>query len=147
MHTQRPPAIMTNTQSAKNTFHNVMYATIPHCMKRYKHKMNDLDYVYWMEFLTEIIRDEIDGYIKRQYTRIPSASPTDFAKFIDREFNAIVAPVCEKLIKREFNKEKRRAIIAHCNREFKSTEIDTQRCFKVHFNPEANQVCMFQRDE
>lgn len=146
---QRPPAIIIRSQSMKLKLYQVMYATLNKCMNQYKFIISNVEYAYWMEFIVEVIRDEIEGYVKREYSRIPSSTPNSFARYIEKEFNILVAPVFSKIIRKDVNKLKRRAIISESNAEIQCSENTPtcdRRC-KVRFNTEENTIHEFERDE
>lgn len=145
---QRPPVIMTPAKSTYVKLYGIMCATINACMSKYKHNMNDLEYLYCMQFLIDVIRDEIDGYVKHHYSRVPSSSAHSFARFVENEFQALVAPICDKIVRKEFNKEKRKAIITHYNKELQHNgNMNRERGYKVSFNMAANTFHVFEREE
>ena len=147
----RPPAIMTKTRVTYETLNKVLDTTIKTCMSRYKYALCDVEYLYWIEFFNEIICDEVDGYVKRQYSRIPSIMPSSFAKFVEREFNTLIAPVFNKIIHRDSNKQKRQRVIMQCNQQFQQCPCDddnyTQKICKVKFDTTANTIYVFERNE
>jgi len=147
---QRPPAIVTKTRATYETMKDVMNTTINTCMRKYRHVLNDFEYLYWMEFLSEIIHDEISGYIRRQYSRIPSTGSHSFAKFVEKEFNTLVVPVLNKIVNKNSNKEKRQKIIMQCNQQLQQCPgIDgaLERSYKVHFDTGANTLHVFESDD
>lgn len=145
---QRPLAITTPARSTYVKLYGIMCATVNTCMSKYKHTLNDLEYVYWMQFLIEVIRDEIDGYVKHHYSRVPSSGSHSFTRFVENEFQTLLAPICDKIVKKEFNKLRRKAVIARCNEELTKIEhINIERMRKVSFNINANTLYVFERDE
>jgi hypothetical protein len=104
-----------------------------------------------MELLRDVIRDEIDGYIRRQYSRIPSTGAHSFAKFIVKEFNTLIVPVCNKIVNKNSNKEKRQKIIIQCNQQLQqcpcSSDDTLQKSFKVQFDTDANTIHVFESDD
>jgi hypothetical protein len=146
----RPPAIVIKTRATYETLNTVMDATIHACMSKYRHALHELEYLYWNDFLRDIIRDEIDGYIRRQYSRIPSSGPHSFAKFVEREFNTLVVPVLNRIVNKNSNKEKRQKIIMQCNQQLQLCPcIDgtLERSYKVKFDTDANTHHVFERDD
>jgi hypothetical protein len=124
-----------------------MLATIAKCMSKYKHKMNDNEYTYWMEFFIDVISDEIEGYIKHQYTRIPSCAPNTFSRFIEKEFNDLMIPLCDRYLGRYSSKERRRAVIETCNKQMQDTTLQSQSSSvmpKILINESANIVHFFE---
>ncbi len=117
----RQPAIVRKSRSQNVLMQGTMFAVIAKCMEKYKHLMRDVEYMFWMEFFVEIITDEIDGYIRHQYSRIPSSSPNSFATFVEMEFNELIAPLCKRAVRRPWVKERRRFIIDECNKELEET--------------------------
>jgi hypothetical protein len=109
-------------------------------MDKYKPVMRDLDYLYWRTLIIEVISDEIDGYIKHQYSRVPSSSTFTFSKFVQNEFNELIVPVCERFVKGSANKLKRRSIIDQSNEELskQTCSAKMQHTAKVVINEDAN---------
>jgi hypothetical protein len=146
----RPLAIVNKTRATYDAMNKVMDTTINACMSRYKPVLQDIEYLYWMEFFIEVIRDEIFGYIKHQYSRIPSKEPHSFARFIEREFNTLLVPVFDKIIHKNSNEVKRQMVIMQCNQELQQCSgIDgsLDRSCKVHFDTSANTLHVFERDD
>lgn len=145
---QRTPVIMTPAKSTYVKLYGIMCATVNACMSRYKHTLNDLEYLYWMQLIIDVIRDEIDAYVKHNYSRVPSSSSRSFARFVESEFQTLIAPICDKIVRKEYNKERRKQIIANCNEELQhNNSIHNERGYKVSFNMDANTLYEFERDE
>jgi hypothetical protein len=146
----RPPAVVIKSRATYETLNTIMDATIHACTTKYRHVLQDVEYLYWMEFLREIIRDEIDGYIRHQYSRIPSTGSHSFAKFIVREFNTLIVPVCNRIVNKNSNKEKRQKIIVQCNQQLQQCPCldgTLERSPKVQFDTDANTLHVFERDD
>lgn len=145
---QRPAVIMTPSKSTYVKLYGIMCSTVNTCMSKYKNNMNDLEYLFWMQLIIDVVRDEIDGYVKHHYSRVPSSSSRSFARFVENEFQILIAPICDKIVRKQINKEKRKAIIARCNEELSNNvHIDDERRHAVSFNMQANTLCVFDRDE
>lgn len=140
---QRQPAIVTKTQATYVRLYNLMHQTIDMCMSKYKYHVASTHYLYWMDVLKEVISDEIDGYVKHQYTRIPSSSPLMFIRFIEEEFDELIVPVLDRIVNRDRNKMKRQAIIAEVNDALLPIQQEQGQNSKVVINTDANEFYFF----
>lgn len=145
------PVLVTKTQSLNVKLHNILYTTVDMCMRRYKHVLTEPYYIYWLDTFIDIISDEIDGYLKHQYSHIPSTSTNGFMRYVQNEFNTLIVPVCERCINRNVNSCIRQTLIEELNNKLNnklnnnlnielSEKMNEERCSRVNFNLEANKV-------
>jgi hypothetical protein len=141
------PVLVTKTQSLHNKLHNILHSTVNECMRRYMRVLTEPYYVFWLDTFIDIISDEIDGYLKHQFSHIPSSFTNTFVRYVEKEFNTLIVPVCERYINRDVNSCIRQSLIKELNNELNNTTCEnvcrTQRCSKVQFNLEANKVHEF----
>jgi hypothetical protein len=145
------PAIVRKSTIIRTKMYSMTYNLSNMYMKKYKNNMTDYEYNFWLQMFQELIYDEIDGFVNHQYSRITCSSLAFLTMFIKKEFNDLMVPICTRAVRRDFNREKRRASIEMYNKssqniDIANSDMSSNTCKKVRINLDANQIQVFERD-